>query len=123
MNELLKILEKYTLHFGYRVVNEMSRFIWLSREYLGKQFDFKEAFDIQILQKILPKFHGTQAKLEQPLRDVLAFCYDKKLNEFDNKFIEEASVSADGARYVRTAKKLACMILNLQAQGYTSFIE
>lgn len=126
MNELLKILEKYTLHFGYRVVNEMSRFIWLSREYLGEQFDFNEAdeaFDIQILQKILPKFHGTQAKLEQPLRDVLAFCYDIRPNEIDNKFIEEASVSADGGRYMRTAQKLARMILNLQTQGYTSFIE
>lgn len=123
MDELLKILEKHTLHFGYRVVNEMSRFIWLSREYLGEQFDFNEAFDIQILQKILPKFHGTQAKLEQPLRDILAFCYSNKPIEFDNKFIEEASVSADEAQYVRTAKKLARMILNLQTQGYTSFIE
>ncbi|MBU4288810.1 MAG: AAA family ATPase [Proteobacteria bacterium] len=123
MDKLLKILQKYTLHFGYRVINEMSRFIWLSKEYLGERFDFNEAFDIQILQKILPKFHGTQAKLEQPLRDILAFCYGEKPIEFDNEFIEEASVSADGARYVRTAKKLARMISNLQSQGYTSFIE
>lgn len=101
----------------------MSRFIWLYREYLGEQFDFNEAFDIQILQKILPKFYGTQGKLEQPLKNILSFCYGKKPNEFDNKFIEEASVSADGARYVRTAQKLARMILNLQSQGYTSFIE
>ena len=127
INELLNILKKYNLHFGYRVVNEMSRFIWLSREVPVEKFDFNEAFDIQILQKILPKFHGTQAKLEQPLKDILAFCYpdDNKPVEIDNKFLEKvlASASANGARYVRTAKKLAHMKSNLQTQGYTSFIE
>ncbi len=57
------------------------------------------------------------------VKDILAFCHGKKPNEFDNKFIDEASVSADGGRYMRTAQKLARMILNLQTQGYTSFIE
>jgi len=102
INELLDILKEYNLHFGYRVVNEMSRFILLAQEHLASQFSTEDAFDIQMLQKILPKFHGTRAKLEKPLNELLPFCSD---------------------RFPRTKQKIDRMMANLKVQGYTSFIE
>lgn len=104
LNELLNILSQYHLHFGYRVINEISHFICHAHD-LIQNFDLEEAVDIQILQKILPKFHGTQGKLEGPLNELLDFC------------------TAEDARFPRSAEKLERMIYNLKVQGYTSFIE
>lgn len=120
--ELLIVLKKYNLHFGYRVINEISRFVWLAKEHLADKFNLNDAIDIQILQKILPKFHGTQAKLEQPLRDIFSFCYENK-PDVPQELLEKATELDIEARYPRAAQKIARMISNLKTQGYTSFIE
>ena len=104
LDELLNILRQYHLHFGYRVINEIAHFIRNAHE-LIQNFDIKEVIDIQILQKILPKFHGTQGKLEEPLNELFDFC------------------NAEDARFPRSAQKLERMLQNLKVQGYTSFIE
>ncbi|MGI2324501.1 MULTISPECIES: hypothetical protein [unclassified Methylococcus] len=62
----------------------------------------EDAIDIQILQKVLPKFHGTQGKLEEPL---------DRLNEF-----------CETEGFARSAKKLQRMLKDLSDQGYCSFI-
>jgi 5-methylcytosine-specific restriction endonuclease McrBC GTP-binding regulatory subunit McrB len=104
LDGLLNILRHYHLHFGYRVINEIAHYIRHAHE-LIRDFDLEEAMDIQILQKILPKFHGTQGKLEEPLNRLFEFCI------------------AEDARFPRSAQKLERMLYNLKVQGYTSFIE
>jgi len=121
LTEISGILHPYNLHFGYRVVNEISRYI-LSAHELVQDFDLNESMDIQILQKILPKFHGTQAKLEEPLLKLLAFCGDKK-DIPDESYLEKAAAYDEEAPFPRSTQKLARMIRNLKIQGYTSFIE
>ena len=123
--ELLSRLKVYNLHFGYRVVNEISRFVWLSKDIIGDQFDPNEAFDIQILQKILPKLHGTQGKLEEPVKDLLSFCYGQPYlkENVSDEMIQKATEFDEEAVYPRSAKKIAQMLKNLKRQGYTSFIE
>lgn len=122
IKDLLVRLKKYNLHFGYRVVNEISRFISLASEHLDDIFSADKAFDIQMLQKVLPKFHGTQAKLELPLKDILSFCYENE-SEINSAVIEKAMSFDEEARFPRTAQKTARMLTNLQIQGYASFIE
>lgn len=126
---ILSILYPYNLHFGYRVINEVSRFIVNAKEMI-KDFNINDTLvndtlDIQILQKILPKFHGSQAKLDEPLGSLLAFCYhnynagnESHLTEDIDKAIENGDI-----RFPRSARKLSRMLRNLKAQGYTSFIE
>ncbi|GEM_PF-1843523 len=104
LDALLNILRQYHLHFGYRVINEIAHFICHTHELING-FKLEEAMDIQILQKILPKFHGTQGKLEEPLKKLLEYC------------------DAENTRFPRSAEKLDRMIRNLEVQGYTSFIE
>lgn len=104
LDELLNILRQYHLHFGYRVINEIAHFIY-NADKLIHNFILEETMDIQILQKILPKFHGTQGKLEEPLNKLFDFC------------------STEDVRFPRSAQKLERMIYNLKVQGYTSFIE
>ena len=121
VEKLLHLLDKYNLHFGYRVVNEISRFVWLSKGLLGEQFDLNAAMDIQILQKILPKFHGTRGKLEKPLKDLLSFCGGGNASEEET--INESEKFQGKELYPRSARKINRMLNNLKIQGYTSFIE
>lgn len=123
--ELIQRLEKYHLHFGYRVANEISRFMWLAKE-MVLDFQTDTALDIQLLQKVLPKFHGTRAKLDKPLQELLAFCYDPDPNksiDISEEKRKQAEQFDTSARFPRTAQKLARMLDNLQKQGYASFIE
>jgi 5-methylcytosine-specific restriction endonuclease McrBC GTP-binding regulatory subunit McrB len=98
---LYRQLKQHHTHFGFRVANEMSRFINLAFDEVdGCRED--EVLDIQILQKVLPKLHGTRAKLEQPLKILGEFCRHHGLS--------------------RSQAKVDRMKENLK-QGYTSFIE
>jgi len=123
LGEILNILHPFNLHFGYRVINEISRYICHANEAIDK-FDLNTVMDIQILQKILPKFHGAQARLEEPLsRLLVACCGDEYEGNLADDYLRKATDYNEDARWPRSARKLARMILNLRNQGYTSFIE
>ena len=68
------ILEAQHRHFGYRVANEIARFVNLAREQ-AKETDaaVDAAFDLALLQKVLPKFHGTQQELQSLLEEIFRF--------------------------------------------------
>ncbi len=124
--ELFSRLKRYHLHFGYRVINEISRFVNLASEQL-KPFDRDDrdnVVDLQILQKVLPKLHGTRGKLERPLKDIFDFCYPEPVTaQLDANRLDQALGLDGGARYPRTAQKIARMLRELEEQGYTSFIQ
>ena len=75
--ELHTILEGEHRHFGYRVANEIARFVNLAREQSANGDEsVKAAFDLALLQKVLPKFHGTQQELEPLLERLFDFAVD-----------------------------------------------
>jgi GTPase subunit of restriction endonuclease len=129
INWLINLMERYHLHFGYRVISEISRFTWLALEsesMIGPAAPKHTIIDIQILQKVLPKIHGTRAKLERPLQDLIAFCYDPAPNrsmDISEEKRQQAEKFDTSACFPRTAQKCARMLRNLQEQGYASFIE
>ena len=74
--QLHDILEAEHRHFGYRVANEIARFVNLAREQaMNADADAvaDAAFDLALLQKVLPKFHGTQQELESLLERIFHF--------------------------------------------------
>ncbi len=119
--EMLDILSPYNLHFGYRVINEISRFVINAKEEIAK-LNIDDVLDIQMLQKILPKFHGSQAKLGEPLNQLFKLCA-KPGHVLDASKAVDADYLTHNARYPRSAAKLSRMLRNLSIQGYTSFIE
>lgn len=60
------LMAKHNLHFGYRVANEIARYMNLAAEFVGSD-GLETAYDLQVLQKVLPKLSGSRAKLEAPL--------------------------------------------------------
>ena len=72
--QLHKILQTEHSHFGYRVANEIARFVNLARQQANNtDRAVHAAFDLAFLQKVLPKFHGTKQELESLLGRLFNF--------------------------------------------------
>lgn len=143
---LNKALEPYDLHFGYRVVDEIALFFKNARDSKNKGIvEFQnddEIFDLAILMKILPKFHGNRKKLEKPLLLLLELAKKGTLNEDDiHKKADELFEDIFGAEntqnridsvvreltnpsntvFRHTAKKILRMLRQLYEVGFASF--
>ena len=67
-------LQNVGAEFGYRTANEMTILV----SYL-KYFGMTdiEAYDVAIMQKLLPKLHGSRSKLNRVLSKLIELCGDK----------------------------------------------
>lgn len=112
-----KILKKSNFDFGFRVINEIIRFMYVAWIYEGKPEDWsnwERYLDAQIKQKILPKLHGSERAIGETLDDLYNAC-----------FLEDSSkaVSVETSfKYPESAKKLNEMKDALNKQKYVSFI-
>ena len=90
LQDINEVLRKYNLHFGYRVFDEIMMFLYNSQ---NSQYSFEsldEAFDLAIKMKVLPKFHGTRQKLEEPIIEFLEVLKLRKVNS-ENEQSQENS--------------------------------
>jgi energy-coupling factor transporter ATP-binding protein EcfA2 len=134
--EVNKILKQINRHFGYRVYNEISNYILKAIQH-SDPANVVIATDIQILQKILPKLHGSAEQLYNPLMLIFKLCFKTEPQVLSGKikFNEEDFNSClslignpdinynDCFKYPRSAKKLKFMISDLLNTGFTSFIQ
>jgi hypothetical protein len=117
------ILEKHHLHFGYRVINEVSRFVLNSIAYCEPRTELMDqAIDRQLVQKILPKFSGPQTKLDTPVRELLTLI---KTGASGAAMEWEAvdTLNPDSTRFPLAAAKLKRMSKALTLNGFANFIE
>ncbi|WP_396953925.1 McrB family protein [Neobacillus niacini] len=118
-NELMKInniLERIGAHVGYRVRDEICFYIIYNNK--EKLLKFNNAFDNQIFQKILPRISGSDYRVFNVLQELYTFCTG---NNISDENIEEVLREVDGAKYVRSAKKLGEMIRKYNEGEFTSF--
>ena len=139
--DLHALLEWDHRHFGYRVANEIARFVMLAAvQAAPTEANLWAALDIAILAKVLPKFHGTQQELEEPLARLFAFAVSgavptavaelaaiEAIWHVRNNLLVTKTVTAEIAvmapRFPRTAAKLWRMLRRLRQVGFASFIE
>jgi len=96
-----ELLKKAGFDFGFRVINEIMRFMYVSWVYEGKPQEWKNwkrYFDAQIKQKMLPRIHGSQRTLEGVLKDLYDLCSDYpsskvKLEEMKDVLYKQRYVS------------------------------
>ncbi len=103
---LLKIFQELSIvgaEFGYRTAMEISRFFSCYYKLAGDDWKFEDALDAQVVQKILPKLHGSNVRLKPVLEVLLTFCEESGCH-----------VSAD---------KIRRMEKQLIHHGFTSFAE
>ena len=123
--KLHSIMEEEHRHFGYRVANEIARFVNLAHE---QSANVEAAFDLALLQKVLPKFHGTQQELEPILRR-LASALDATSSDSSEdvpagtRAGPEPGTEGRVSAFPRTGAKIQRMLKRLEQRGFTSFIE
>lgn len=137
---VFKTLQAHGAEFGYRTAYEAARFIRFYK-LLGNHADgdttwFPGAFDCVVFQKLLPKLHGSRAKLGPVLKKLWFLCVNDSAGRGADalKAAEEAARSTDkkaepsvivpaGAPYPLSAEKIGRMWRLLVENGFASFAE
>ncbi|KVL14421.1 MrcB family domain-containing protein [Burkholderia ubonensis] len=124
LRQLHELLSRYSLEFGHRVFYETIRFAALAQEAgIG---GLTAVVDRIIMQKILPRLHGSRRRLELPLLALAQFCRDMPDTvATDDKLpiiaIEE--VPEQGAALPIAYAKAIRMLRSLRANQFASFTE
>lgn len=116
------ILKKINFDFGFRVINEILRFMFVSWRYEDSPQNWENwerYFDAQVKQKILPKLHGSQKAIGQTINELFNACLIERKNNADARFVD---LTKKDCRYYTSAVKLQNMAKILSNQRYVSFI-
>jgi len=110
------------LHFGYRVRDEISFYIIYNE--LNGLMDFDEAMDLEILQKILPRIHGSSISIKKILVELFKICsgnYEAKYEYEDMDVSDKMLKDMDNCVYPRSAEKIIYMVRRYEEDGFTSY--
>lgn len=122
LNLFQSILKKINFDFGFRVINEILRFMFVSWRYEDSPQNWENwerYFDAQVKQKILPKLHGSQKAIGQTINELFNACLIERKNNADARLVD---LTKDDCRYYTSAVKLQNMAKILSNQRYVSFI-
>jgi len=147
---LFKTLQAHGAEFGYRTAYETARFIHFFK-LLGNCTDipaetpqgrtwFDDAFDCVVFQKLLPKLHGSRAKLGPVLKKLWFLCVTPHRVDAEGKEDRDKLIAATlkateeskaeplmeipaGAPYPLSAEKIYRMWRLMMDNGFSSFAE
>jgi 5-methylcytosine-specific restriction endonuclease McrBC GTP-binding regulatory subunit McrB len=118
-------LEGSSFELGIRTLNEIIGFMFVSWHYEGCPGDFKNwtrYFDAQILQKVLPKIHGSNREISDLLRDLYRICLKPDAqNQVDTYLVSDSTEIVAVSRFPNSAKKISSMNNVLRDAKYVSF--
>ena len=117
-----KTLKSSGFDFGFRVINEILRFMIVSWKYENSPTEWdnwQRYFDAQIKQKILPKLHGSEKAIGEVLIKLFNNCLNNREN---NENPKNFKIENEILRYPSSAIKLQNMAKVLSQQRYVSFI-
>ena len=118
--KFFKELKSVNAEFGYRSATEIFRFISQAKNYddsKAKMSD-EEILDAAIVQKLLPKLHGSRKKLEPALKALWQLCMP---DTYKGPGIDLTKIG--DAVLKDSADKIARMYNAAQDNGFTSFAE
>jgi hypothetical protein len=118
-------LKKTGAEFGYRSATEIIRLI-NQLTVIDADLTSEEKVDIAIMQKLLPKLHGSRRKLCPILITLGSFCVDKVklVNIEKDVFANEAfDFESDGVIYPISLEKITRMYKGAIENGFASYAE
>lgn len=121
-------LKKSGAEFGYRTASEIGRLMYMLKE-LGEAGD--NLLDIAIMQKLLPKLHGSRNKLTKVLPILGGFCLtdnskikENYLDKFISNSLTEVELKTDSnIKYKISFEKICRMYKNAVENGFASYAE
>lgn len=124
LRQLHEVLSRYNLEFGHRVFYEAIRFATLAQE--AGINSVAAIADRIIMQKVLPRLHGSRRRLELPLLAIAHFCRDLPDSvSADDKLptLEVEALPEQGAALPIAYAKAIRMLRSLRANQFASFTE
>jgi 5-methylcytosine-specific restriction protein B len=115
LKEFFKQLKTVNAEFGYRTATEIGRFISLSKDVLA----INEAIDAALVQKLLPKLHGSRKKIVPVLKELWKLCGAPNSLE-EHNLLDDLPIEIN---YKLTADKVLRMYRCAIENGFTSFAE
>jgi hypothetical protein len=97
-------LQAANAEFGFRVAKEGASFLHFHKLLSGDGWEFKAAMDAQILQKLLPKLHGSRNALEPVLCALATLCFAQRTWETDDEGKEFAHLKGLRAEAAKAAR-------------------
>ena len=93
--------------------------------------EWKDCIDAQLVQKILPKLHGSRRQVEGLLVALASYCLESGTTEEALKYLDGTATKVTGAifdpqataRFKRSYRKLVQMIEMARRNQFTSFIQ
>ncbi len=125
--QFFKELKKIGAEFGYRTASEIYRFAgilkMLTKEN-GNEWAVDDIVDAAVIQKLLPKIHGSRSKLEPVLKTLAELCLINKddLSEI-LKLTEVNYKNKEKIKYPLSLEKILRMRTSVIQDGFTSFTE
>lgn len=122
-DSLLPIYKQLQLagsEFGYRSANEIISLIEMMGK-LDSKLSMQSKLDVAVVQKLLPKLHGSAGKLKTPLVKLAQLSIqDDWKDEF---LLAEKEVEASSKKFPLTFDKIKSMLTRLNQNGFVSFAE
>jgi energy-coupling factor transporter ATP-binding protein EcfA2 len=120
-------LQRAGTEFGYRTANEMTELVSFLNHFSVPP---DEAYDIAIMQKLLPKLNGSRSKLSKVLPNLGALCLNSGNKEEAEQLFNEYKVDQDvlnrrstDIKFKLSFEKLCRMNKNAQDNGFASYAE
>ena len=120
LQQINKILENADLHFAYRVRDEIAFYLIINKSY--KLINTNAAFDFQLVQKILPRIHGSSDRVQTVLVELLNLLEGKDFRSSNFEFsILNGKMDMNNLKYKRASKKIIFMLKRFDDDRFTSF--
>ncbi len=116
------ILQEADLHFAYRVRDEIAFYLIINNNF--GLISEKDALDFQIVQKILPRIHGSSERIQKVLIKLLYLIEkgEKEKVRTDIEFSEiENQFPINSLKYQKASKKILFMLKRFDDDRFTSF--
>lgn len=121
VKDINEILELGNKKFGYRVRDEIV--FYMLENKINDLLSEDEAFDFQIMQKILPTITGSELLIKDILIRLFNYCStnDKEISA-SGEYIKncETELKSNRIKYKKSAKKILMMLRGYE-DGFTSF--
>jgi MoxR-like ATPase len=120
LKKIDEILKEADFQIGYRIRDELCFYMLYQRE-IKDIISYEEAFDFQIMQKILPRIQGSSSRVKKIIVKLIKYLSEEK--DFDENYSVEkiAKIVSEKSKNRRSIHKLLFMLRRYEDDGFTSF--
>lgn len=120
LKKIDEILKEADFQIGYRIRDELCFYMLYQRE-IKDIISYEEAFDFQIMQKILPRIQGSSSRVKKTIVKLIGYLSGK--GDFDENYsVEEIKkLVKEVTKNRRSINKLLFMLRRYEDDGFTSF--